>query len=328
MERVLVTGGAGFIGSNFVNRLIAHRPDCQVFVLDALTYAGNLDNFSEEQRRNRNFFFWHGSVNDRAVVQQLVSQADKVVHFAAETHVDNSIYNTDDFVDTDIKGTQIVLDAMRKYPVERFLHISTSEVYGTCENEPMDEEHPIRPRSPYASAKAGADRLVYSYYCTFDLPVVILRPFNNYGPHQHIEKAIPCFITQALQNLRVPVHGTGCSSRDWIFVEDTCEAVELALMADIRKVKGETFNIATGVATDVLYIARTVLQRLGKPESLIEYVFERPGQVARHVATWEKAGKILGWRPRTDLEDGLDETIEWYLKNEQWWRSLRRKHAA
>jgi dTDP-glucose 4,6-dehydratase len=326
MPRVLITGGAGFIGSNFVRQLLQYYPEYQVFVLDALTYAGNLSNFSKTLRRNARFFFWQGNVRDREVAEKLVSQVDQIVHFAAETHVDNSIYNTDDFIDTDVKGTQILLDAARKYPVERFVHISTSEVYGTALMEPMDESHPLNPRSPYASAKAGADRLVYSYYCTFDLPVVIMRPFNNYGPYQHVEKVIPCFITQSLQDLRLPVHGTGESSRDWVYVEDDGKAIARALTVDLKNVKGEAINIGTGVATSVITIAKMILDKLQKPQSLIERVYERPGQVKTHVADASKAEKLLGWKVETDFETGLERTIEWYIRNEQWWRSLRRKH--
>ncbi|MDP3937411.1 MAG: GDP-mannose 4,6-dehydratase, partial [Deltaproteobacteria bacterium] len=243
MRRILVTGGAGFIGSNFIRHMLKTHPEDQIFVLDDLTYAGNLSNFEDETFRSRNFFFWKGNVCDRPTVERFVSQVDQIVHFAAETHVDNSIYNTDDFVDTDVKGTQILLDAVRRNPVERFIQISTSEVYGTAETEPMTEEHPLNPRSPYASAKTGADRLAYSYHITFDTPIIILRPFNNYGPRQHVEKLIPCFITRALRNLRLPMHGDGSSSRDWVFVDDCARAVDLALQADLREVKGQVINV-------------------------------------------------------------------------------------
>jgi len=328
MRRILVTGGAGFIGSNFIRHMLREHPDLQVFVLDALTYAGNLANFEADTFRSRNFFFWHGNVCDRPVVERLISQVDQVVHFAAETHVDNSIYNTDDFVDTDVKGTQILLDAVRRYPVERFVHISTSEVYGTAETTPMSEEHPLNPRSPYASAKAGADRLVFSYHTTFDLPVVILRPFNNYGPRQHAEKLIPCFITRALQNQRLPMHGDGSSSRDWLYVDDTVRAVDLALRTDLTGIKGEVINIGTGRSTSVMEITRLVLASLGKPESLVENVYDRPGQVYCHVSSVEKAQKLLGWKSEVSLQEGLEATIRWYRENESWWKGLKNKHAG
>jgi dTDP-glucose 4,6-dehydratase len=328
MKRILVTGGAGFIGSNFVRHMLQAHPNVQVFVLDALTYAGNLANFEADTFRSRNFFFWQGNVCDRPVVEGLVSQVDQVVHFAAETHVDNSIYNTDDFVDTDVKGTQILLDAVRRHPVERFVHISTSEVYGTAETTPMTENHPLNPRSPYASAKAGADRLVYSYHTTFDLPVVILRPFNNYGPRQHVEKLIPCFITRALQNQRLPMHGDGNSSRDWLFVTDTVRAVDQALRVELSGIKGEAINIGTGKSTSVMEITRRLLVALGKPESLVENVYDRPGQVYCHVSSVEKAQKLLGWKSEVSLQEGLEATVRWYRENESWWKALKNKHAG
>ncbi len=326
MKRILVTGGAGFIGSNFIHHMLREHADVQIFVLDDLTYAGNLANFEEEVFRSRNFFFWKGNVCDRPIVDRLVSQVDQIVHFAAETHVDNSIYNTDDFVDTDVKGTQILLDALRRHPVERYIHISTSEVYGTSVSTPMTEEHPLNPRSPYASAKTGADRLVYSYHITFDLPVVILRPFNNYGPNQHAEKLIPCFITRALQNQRLPMHGDGSSARDWVYVQDCARAVDLALRVDLPEVKGEVINIGTGRATSVADITRRILQILGKPASLIENMWDRPGQVYLHESNVDKSLKLLGWKAEVGLEEGLERTVRWYRENEGWWRNLKTKH--
>ncbi len=326
MRRILVTGGAGFIGSNFVRHMLREYPEDQIFVLDDLTYAGNMANFDEATLRSRRFFFWKGNICDRPVIERLVSQVDQVVHFAAETHVDNSIYNTDDFVDTDVKGTQILLDAVRRNPVERFIQISTSEVYGTAESEPMTEEHPLNPRSPYASAKTGADRLAYSYHITFDIPIVILRPFNNYGPYQHVEKLIPCFITRALRNLRLPMHGDGSSSRDWVYVGDCVRAVALALQADLREVKGEVINVGTGKSTSVAEITRRLLQALGKPESLVGNVYDRPGQVFCHISSVEKARKLLGWKAEIGLDEGLERTVRWYRENEGWWKVLKNKH--
>lgn len=327
MKRILVTGGAGFIGSNFVNHILNKYKNYQVFVIDALTYAGNKDNFSDKIWNDRRFFFIHGNICDKYLVDQLVSQADAIVHFAAETHVDNSIYNTDDFVDTDVKGTQILLDAVRRYPVERMIHISTSEVYGTAMNdEIIDEDHPLNPRSPYASAKAGADRFVYSYYCTFDLPVVILRPFNNYGPYQHIEKLIPCFITRVLQDKRLPMHGDGKSSRDWLYVTDTCEGVDKALHSNLEKIKGQTINLGTGKSTTVMEITQAILKNLGASKSLVEHGYDRPGQVKLHLSSTKKAKKLLDWEAKVTLKEGLEKTIKWYIKNEQWWHNLKLKH--
>ena len=328
--KILVTGGAGFIGSNFVRHILSTYPDYQVLVLDALTYAGNLDNFPDEVWSNPRFFFWHGAVQDRPAVERLVSQVDAVVHFAAETHVDNSIYqyNTDDFIDTDVKGTQILLDAIRHYPVERFIHISTSEVYGTAESAVMTEEHPLNPRSPYASAKCGADRLVYSYVCTFQTPAIIIRPFNNYGPNQHIEKFIPRVITSALQNKPFPMHGSGQSSRDWIFVEDTARGIAAALHSDIEKTRGHAINLATAVDTDIKTIATQLLDQLGCSQDLMQWVADRPGQVDRHTGSNGKAKELIGWEPQVFLEEGLMRTVDWYKANEQWWRKLRMKELS
>lgn len=327
MKRILVTGGMGFIGSCFVRRLMRTQPDVHVYVVDALTYAGNCANLPETVWNDDRFLFWHASIGDRDLMKRLVSRVDAVVHFAAETHVDLSIYDTNPFVDTDVKGTQILLDAVRRHPVERFVHISTSEVYGTAVTAPMAEDHPLNPRSPYASAKCGADRLVYSYVMTFGLPAVILRPFNNYGPYQHIEKAIPCFITQALHDLPIPLHGDGASSRDWLFVEDCCAGVEQALLADVKAIKGEVINLGTGIDTPVRTVAQKTLDRLRKPASLIQQLPDRPGQVSRHISSTEKARDLLGWRATTTLEEGLDATVQWYLENEVWWTTNTHKEV-
>lgn len=325
MIKLLITGAAGFIGSNFVKYMLQDN-NFKITALDALTYAGNLDNFESEVWNNKKFYFIHGSILDRAIIEKAVSKVDMVVHFAAETHVDNSIYNTDDFVDTDIKGTQILLDAIRKHPVERFIHISTSEVYGTAEYVPMDESHPLNPRSPYASAKAGADRIVYSYYCTFGLPVVILRPFNNYGPNQHIEKLVPCFTTLAIQNKGLPLHGSGRSTRDWLFVKDTCKAVKKSLMVNLKSIKGEAINIGTGKERSVTDTTRIILQILNKPMRLIKSKPDRPGQVERHRSCTKKAKDLLDWTFEISLKEGLTLTVDWYLKNRSWWKKLKKKH--
>jgi len=327
-RRVLVTGGVGFIGSGFVRRIMRTQPDIELYVVDAVTYAGNCHNLPDAIWHDPRFFFWRADIRDKQLMDRLVSKVDAVVHFAAETHVDNSIYNTDDFVDTDVKGTQILLDAVRRHPVERFIHISTSEVYGTAMTTPMSEEHPLNPRSPYASAKCGADRLVYSYVITFEVPAVILRPFNNYGPYQHIEKVIPCFVTHALQDLPLPMQGDGSSSRDWLFVEDCCEAVERALLADGKAVHGEVINVGTGVETTILSIAEQILQSLEKPQSLLNPVADRPGQVFRHLGSTAKAKALLGWTAQTTLADGLQRTVQWYLDHEAWWRANLHKEGG
>ena len=253
----------------------------------------------------------------------MVSEVDVIVNAAAESHVEKSIdEGAREFVTTNVEGTQILLDAIRDAPVERFILISSSEVYGTARYAPMDEEHPLEPRSPYAATKAGADRLAYSYWVTYELPIVIVRPFNNYGPRQHPEKVIPRFITQALDDEPLTVHGDGGASRDWLYVDDDAEAIEAIIEAPLDVVAGETINVATGVDIPVGEIADLVLELLGKPSSLRENVDERPGQVRRHIGSTDKAEELLGWRARTSFEDGLERTVAWYRDNEAWWRAI------
>jgi dTDP-glucose 4,6-dehydratase len=236
--------------------------------------------------------------------------------------VTRSIYDNSLFFETDVIGTQVLANAIVNHPVERFIHISSSEVYGTAINAPMTEDHPLNPMSPYAAAKAGADRLVYSYVHTYGLPAVIVRPFNNYGPFQHLEKAIPNFITSALNDQKLTVHGGGKSLRDWMFVEDTCEALDLIMHADSKKVVGEAINLGTGIDTDILTIAQKVLGLVDKSQKLIEHVKDRPGQVSRHISSTEKAHRLLGWTAKIDLDDGLQQTVEFYKNNKQWWEKF------
>jgi dTDP-glucose 4,6-dehydratase len=323
-KRVLVTGGAGFISSNFVRHLLAATP-YEVVTLDALTYAGNLENLADVMSHPR-LSFVHGDIRDPALVKQLVSEVDVIVNAAAESHVEKSIQDgASEFVTTNVEGTQILLDAIRETPVERFILISSSEVYGTAEYAPMDERHPLEPRSPYAATKAGADRLVYSYFCTYGLPVTIVRPFNNYGPRQHPEKVIPRFITQALQGEPLTIHGDGHASRDWLYVEDDAEAIEAIIEAPIETVAGEVLNVATGIDISVADIADLVLDCLAKPRELRTHVPERLGQVDRHIGSTDKAERLVGWRARTSFADGLERTVSWYRENEGWWRALLAK---
>jgi dTDP-glucose 4,6-dehydratase len=322
VKRVLVTGGAGFISSTFVRHLLAATP-YEVVSLDALTYAGNLENLADVMAHER-LSFVHGDIRDGELVRDVVDGVDVIVNAAAESHVEKSIdEGASEFVTTNVEGTQILLDAIRETPVERFILISSSEVYGTAEYAPMDEEHPLNPRSPYAATKAGADRLAYSYYVTYGLPIVIVRPFNNYGPRQHPEKVIPRFITQALSDEPLTVHGDGHASRDWLYVDDDAEAIEAIIEADVDAVAGEVVNVATGVDISVSEIADAVLEVLGKPGYLKEHVAERPGQVDRHIGSTQKADRLAGWRARTSFEDGLERTVEWYRENDGWWRGLR-----
>ena len=326
-KRVLVTGGAGFISSNVVRHLLAATPH-EVVSLDALTYAGNIENLADVMSHER-LSFVEGDIRDAELVREVVAGVDVIVNAAAESHVEKSIREgASEFVTTNVEGTQILLDAVREAPVERFVLISSSEVYGTAEHAPMDEEHPLNPRSPYAATKAGADRLAYAYAVTYGLPIVILRPFNNYGPRQHPEKLVPRFITSALEDMPLTVHGDGSASRDWLYVDDDAEAIEAAVDADLGTVSGQVINVATGVDLTVSEIADLVLEAVGKPSSLKEHVDERLGQVQRHLGSTDKAAQLLGWRARTRFEDGLERTVAWYRDNEAWWRGVRTRSVG
>jgi dTDP-glucose 4,6-dehydratase len=320
--RVLVTGGAGFISSNFIHHLL-HATDYEVVSLDALTYAGNVENLADVMAHER-LSFVHGDIRDEALVRDVVSEVDVIVNAAAESHVAKSIDDgASEFVTTNVEGTRVLLDAIRERPVERFILISSSEVYGTAQYAPMDEEHPLLPRSPYAATKAGADRLAYSYCVTYGLPIVIARPFNNYGARQHPEKVIPRFIIQALCDEVLTIHGAGDASRDWLYVDDHAEAIVALIEADLEGIAGEVINLATGHDISIEEIADRVLALLYKPSELKVRVADRPGQVQRHIGSTEKAERLLGWRARTSFEDGLERTIAWYRENEAWWRPIR-----
>jgi len=325
-KRILVTGGCGFIPSNVIRHLLANTP-YEVVSLDALTYAGNLENLADVMAHER-LSFVHGDIRDPELVREVVAEVDVIVNAAAESHVEKSIVEgASEFVTTNVEGTQILLDAIRHAPVERFILISSSEVYGTAERAPMDEEHPLNPRSPYAATKAGADRLAYSYYVTYGLPIVIVRPFNNYGPYQHPEKVVPRFITQALRDEPLTIHGEGRSSRDWLYVEDDAEAIEAIIAADVDAVAGEVINVATGLDISVTEIADLVLDALGKPRDLRTNTAERPGQVDRHIGSTDKAERLLDWRARTSFADGLERTVAWYRENRAWWQAILSSQA-
>ena len=319
MKTILITGGAGFIGSHLVEYLFDRHPDYRLIVLDALTYAGKLDSIPDEIKGSPRFEFWNGNINNSELVSTLVSEADIVAHLAAESHVARSIFDNRIFFETDVLGTQTVANAVLKHyrTVERFIHISTSEVYGTALEIPMTEEHPLNPTTPYASAKASADRLVYSYWVTYDIPAVILRPFNNYGPRQHLEKVIPRFITRALRGKPLTIHGSGASTRDWLYVEDCCKAIDSAMHVELGKIAGEAINLATGRELDILSIAKRVQK---KYECRIEFVEERPGQVERHRGSTDKAQALLDWHAETPFDEGLGRAIDWYSKSEDWWK--------
>jgi dTDP-glucose 4,6-dehydratase len=320
-SRVLVTGGAGFIPSNLIRHLLEHT-EHDVISLDALTYAASIENLADVMSHPR-LEFVHGDIRDAGLVDEVVGGIEVIVNAAAESHVEKSIRDgASEFVTTNVEGTQILLDAIRAQPVERFLLLSSSEVYGTAAYAPMDERHPLEPRSPYAATKAGADRLAYSYRVTYGLPIVIVRPFNNYGPRQHPEKVVPRFITQALGGEDLTIHGDGHASRDWLYVDDTASAIEALIDAPLDAVGGEVVNVATGTDLSVGEIARLVLEAVGDPTVDVVHVEERPGQVDRHIGSTEKLARLTGWRASTSFEDGLERTIDWYRDNEAWWREV------
>lgn len=321
MKTILVTGGAGFIGSNFVRHIFKKYSDYRIIVLDVLTYAGDIENIPLEIRNADRFEFWYGDVNNLDLVSDLVDRSDVVVHFAAETHVARSLYLNRVFFVTDVLGTQSVANAVLKHAdkIERFIHISTSEVYGSAIYEPMDENHPLNPTTPYAAAKAGADRLVHSYIVSYDIPGVIIRPFNNYGPSQHLEKVIPRFITSALLGESLTIHGDGSAARDWVFVEDTAEAVDKAIHAPIDKVKGEVFNVGSGVSISVIEIARKIISEFGLEKKQLEFMENRFGQVEKHISSTDKAASVISFKAGVSFNEGLKRTIEWYKNNRAIW---------
>jgi dTDP-glucose 4,6-dehydratase len=321
MKRILVTGGAGFISSNMIRYLLEETAH-EVVTMDALTYAGNLANLADVLEHER-LRFIHGDIRDLADVTTALEGVDVIVNAAAESHVSKSIeQGGGEFVTTNVVGTQVLLDAMRERPIERFILISSSEVYGTAASDPMTEDHPLNPRSPYAGTKAGGDRLAYSYWCTYGLPITIIRPFNNYGPFQHPEKVIPRFIIQALTDRPLTIHGNGVASRDWLHVFDTAEAITAACEAPLDAIIGETINVATGIDESVEEIADAILDILGKPASLKHHITDRPGQVDRHIGSTGKALELLGWRSSIPFSDGLERTVRWYRDNPDWWQSV------
>jgi dTDP-glucose 4,6-dehydratase len=321
-KKVLITGAAGFIGNNILEFLFNKYPNYRFTVIDSLTYAGNLKNFSEKIKKSPRFRFIYDDITNASIVDKLVSEADVVIHCAAETHVTRSIYDNIKFFETDVLGTQAVANAVyhHKNKIDRFIHISTCEVYGKSLTKKMNEDHPLNPHSPYAAAKAGADRLVYSYNITYDIPSVIVRPFNIYGPKQHLEKAIPRFITSSILNEPLAVHGTGRPARDYMHVDDLSRAVDILMHAPLQKVKGQVFNIGSGKAISILEIAKLIAKYMKLPKSQISFVKDRPGQVSTFACDYNKIKKLLKWEPKKDFKKGLTETIQWYKNNEDIWK--------
>ena len=321
---ILVTGGAGFIGTNFVYYQLQHHPQDRVVCLDALTYAGNLENLTEALKNPR-FRFVKGDIADREAVNALFEEEkpDIVVNFAAESHVDRSITQPELFLRTNIMGTQVLMDACRKYGVQRYHQVSTDEVYGDLPLDRPDlfftEDTPIHTSSPYSASKASADLLVLAYFRTFHLPVSITRCSNNYGPYHFPEKLIPLMITRALNDQSLPVYGKGENVRDWLYVEDHCAAIDLVMR---KGREGEVYNVGGHNERTNLDVVKTVLRELGKPESLITFVTDRPGHDRRYAIDPSKIHAELGWLPRTKFDDGIHQTVQWYLDNRQWWEHI------
>ncbi len=318
--RFLVPGGAGFIGSNFVRMIRKRFPDSRVTVLDKLTYAGNLANL-ESLSGDPGYRFIKGDICDAKAVTAAMEGCDLVANFAAETHVDRSIEKAHEFVLTDTFGVYVLLEEARRAGVRRFLQVSTDEVYGEILGEAANEESPLLARNPYAASKIGGERLAYSYFATYGVPTIVTRGSNNYGPFQHPEKLIPLFVTNALQELPMPVYGSGKNTRDWIHVDDHCAAM-LAILA-AKDVEGETFNIGAGNEKSVLEITALILDRLKKPQSLIRHVTDRPGHDRRYAIDMSKLAKRTGFQPSVAFERGIAATIDWYVENRSWWESVR-----
>jgi dTDP-glucose 4,6-dehydratase len=324
MVEVLVTGGAGFIGSNFVRYALKHRQDWRVTTLDKLTYAGRRETLHDVIDHPRHAFV-QGDIADGRVSGPLVEQSELVVHFAAETHVDRSIQAAGDFIRTDVEGTFVLLEAARRAKhLRRFVQISTDEVYGSVATGASRETDELKPRNPYAASKAGADRLAYSYWATYNLPVVITRASNNYGPYQFPEKVIPLFVTNAIDDIAVPLYGDGRNIRDWLHVEDHCRAIDL-LIAD--GADGEVYNIGGGNDVMNVDLTKRILGSLGKPLSLIQPVADRPGHDRRYCLDTSKL-RSLGWAPQVPFEQGLRDTVDWYRTNDWWWRPIKEHDPA
>ncbi len=319
----MVTGGAGFIGSNFVRHVMAKDPSLEVLVFDKLTYAGNLENLASVSSSPR-YSFVRGDICDDAAVRAAMKGCDVVLNFAAETHVDRSIGDPGHFVQTDVYGAYILLEAAKDLGVRRFVQISTDEVYGERMESAAGEDAPLMPRNPYAASKAGGDRLAFSYWATYGLPVVITRCSNNYGPNQYPEKLVPLFTTNAIDGEPMPVYGSGKNMRDWIHVRDHAEALDLIVRADAKDVDGEVFNVAAENALTVLEITDKILGILGKPKSLIRHVADRQGHDRRYWLSAKKLQDRLGWRLKyTTFATGIEDTVKWYLENESWWRKIK-----
>ena len=320
--KLLVTGGAGFIGSCYVRHILKKHPDYKIINLDALTYCGNIENL-DDVKDNPNYQFVHGNICDRDLVRDLISQVDCVVNFAAESHVDNSIKHPEIFVETNVQGTLNLLQASKELGIERYLQVSTDEVYGTLgKTGYFYETTPLAPNSPYSASKASADMLVRAYHETYKMPVLNTRCSNNYGPYQYPEKLIPFFISQLLKGEKVPVYGDGLNVRDWLYVYDHCEAIDVVL----HKGKiGEVYNIGGHNEKTNMEITHLILEAMGKDESSIKYVEDRLGHDRRYAISNDKITSELGWAPSITFEEGIKLTIDWYLNNQEWMKNIENK---
>ena len=318
LRRLLIAGAAGFIGSNFVRHLRRTRPDVEITVLDKLTYAGNLANLAEFEG-HPGFRFVHGDICDADLVNTLAAHADAIVNFAAETHVDRSLMDPFAFIETDVRGTAVLCEAARRYGHEVFLLVSTDEVYGDVSDGRSREDDPLRPRSPYSASKAGGEHIAHAYAESFGLPLLVTRGSNNYGPYQYPEKLVPVLITNAIDDMRLPLYNDGSAVRDYIYVDDHCRAIDLVLHdAPV----GGVYNVGTGEETRGLQVAEAVLDIMGKPRSLIEFVADRPGHDYRYALDISRI-TALGWEPQVGFAEGLQRTVRWYQQNPEWWRPLK-----
>jgi dTDP-glucose 4,6-dehydratase len=318
LKRILVTGGAGFIGSNYVHYVLDKHPDYQIVVLDKLTYAGNLDNLKDISGDPR-CIFCHGDICDENAVDQAMAGCSFVVNFAAETHVDRSITDPGSFINTDVYGTHVLLEAARKYGVDRFLQVSTDEVYGSVVEGYSSEKDTLSPSSPYSASKAGGELMAKAYFTTYGLPVIVTRGSNTYGPYQYPEKLIPLFVTNALDDVPLPVYGDGLNRRDWIYVLDHCSGIDFALH---HGQSGEIYNVGGGNERTNMEITNLILELLEKTKDLIVFVKDRPGHDRRYALECSKL-RSLGWEPSFSFQSAMRETVQWYLDNRWWWEIIK-----
>jgi dTDP-glucose 4,6-dehydratase len=324
LRKLVITGGAGFIGSNFTRYFLEHNPDYEVVNLDKLTYAGNLENTRDFENHPR-YRFVKGDIGDKALVEEVLKGATALINFAAETHVDRSLHNAEIFITTDILGLYCLLETARKHHLEKFVQISTDEVYGDILYGSAKESDPLRPSNPYSASKAGADLMALAYARTYKTPLIIIRSSNNFGPFQYPEKLIPLFITNALEGKKLPLYGDGKNIRDWLYVKDNCAAINKIFL--LGKM-GEIYNVGGGSEVQNIEVAKLILALLNKNDDLIEYVADRPGHDQRYSLDSAKVKTELNWQPQCDFKTALEETVRWYQENDGWWRSIKENQPA